>query len=121
MPASRPPATMHGAMRRDELLTAAADDTQDPPDPPGGPALRVRTVWISDLHLGTPGCQAAALLDFLKAHPSDYLYLVGDIVDGWQRGQFQMNFPKRFTFWVRLLSHLSDGLYFAAVRRVTGL
>ena len=45
---------------------------------------RFRTIFISDLHLGTPGCQAAALLDFLKAHPSDNLYLVGDIVDGWQ-------------------------------------
>ena len=45
---------------------------------------RYRTIFISDIHLGTPGCQAAALLDFLKAHPSDNLYLVGDIVDGWQ-------------------------------------
>jgi UDP-2,3-diacylglucosamine pyrophosphatase LpxH len=45
---------------------------------------RYRSIFISDLHLGTPGCQAEALLDFLKAHPSDYLYLVGDIVDGWQ-------------------------------------
>lgn len=45
---------------------------------------RYRPVFISDLHLGTPGCQATALLDFLKSHPSDYLYLVGDIVDGWQ-------------------------------------
>jgi len=45
---------------------------------------RCRSVFISDLHLGTPGCQAQALLDFLKHHPSDYLYLVGDIVDGWQ-------------------------------------
>src|SRR4029453_13175837 len=45
---------------------------------------RVRAVFVSDLHLGTPGCQATALLDFLKSHPSDYLYLVGDIVDGWQ-------------------------------------
>lgn len=43
-----------------------------------------RTIFISDLHLGTPGCQAGPLLDFLKAHPSDNLYLVGDIVDGWQ-------------------------------------
>lgn len=44
----------------------------------------VRAVFISDLHLGTPGCQAEALLEFLRAYPSDYLYLVGDIVDGWQ-------------------------------------
>jgi len=43
-----------------------------------------RAVFISDLHLGTPGCQADALLQFLKAYPSEYLYLVGDIVDGWQ-------------------------------------
>ncbi|MGY8903384.1 MAG: UDP-2,3-diacylglucosamine diphosphatase [Burkholderiales bacterium] len=49
-----------------------------------GEGQRFRTVFISDLHLGTPGCQAVALLDFLKTHPSDYLYLVGDIVDGWQ-------------------------------------
>jgi UDP-2,3-diacylglucosamine pyrophosphatase LpxH len=45
---------------------------------------RLRAIFISDLHLGTPGCQARALLDFIKANPSDYLYLVGDIVDGWQ-------------------------------------
>ncbi len=45
---------------------------------------RYRTIFISDLHLGTPGCQAGPLLDFLRAHPSDTLYLVGDIIDGWQ-------------------------------------
>lgn len=43
-----------------------------------------RSVWISDLHLGTPGCQAHALLDFLKHVESDHLFLVGDIIDGWQ-------------------------------------
>jgi UDP-2,3-diacylglucosamine pyrophosphatase LpxH len=46
--------------------------------------LHVRTVWISDLHLGTPGCQALALLDFLKSVECRTLYLVGDIIDGWQ-------------------------------------
>lgn len=46
--------------------------------------LSVRTVWISDLHLGTPGCQAHALLDFLRQVRCDTLYLVGDIIDGWQ-------------------------------------
>lgn len=45
---------------------------------------RFRAVFISDLHIGTTGFQAEALLDFLKHHPSEYLYLVGDIVDGWQ-------------------------------------
>ncbi len=46
--------------------------------------LHFRTIWISDVHLGTSGCQAKRLLEFLKATESDKLYLVGDIVDGWQ-------------------------------------
>jgi UDP-2,3-diacylglucosamine pyrophosphatase LpxH len=46
-----------------------------------------RSIWISDLHLGTPVCQAAPLLDFLRRHRSDNLYLVGDIVDGWNHGR----------------------------------
>ena len=46
--------------------------------------LRVRTVWISDLHLGTPGCQARRLLDFLRHVECETLFLVGDIIDGWQ-------------------------------------
>ncbi len=45
--------------------------------------LNFRTIWISDVHLGTPGCQANYLLDFLKSHESETLYLVGDILDGW--------------------------------------
>jgi UDP-2,3-diacylglucosamine pyrophosphatase LpxH len=46
--------------------------------------IRFRTIWISDVHLGTTGCQAARLLEFLRATESDTLYLVGDIIDGWQ-------------------------------------
>jgi UDP-2,3-diacylglucosamine pyrophosphatase LpxH len=46
--------------------------------------MHYRAIFISDLHLGTPGCQAEELLEFLKENTSDYLYLVGDIVDGWQ-------------------------------------
>lgn len=49
-----------------------------------GPTRRYRSAWISDIHLGTPGCQAHALLDFLKAVECETLFLVGDIVDGWQ-------------------------------------
>ncbi|OSZ65844.1 UDP-2,3-diacylglucosamine diphosphatase [Hydrogenophaga sp. IBVHS2] len=48
------------------------------------PGSQYRAVFISDLHLGTPGCQAQALLAFLRSHQSEYLYLVGDIIDGWQ-------------------------------------
>lgn len=42
-----------------------------------------RTIWISDLHLGSTQCQADVLLDFLKHNESDMLYLVGDIIDFW--------------------------------------
>lgn len=43
-----------------------------------------RTIWISDIHLGTRGSKADYLLDFIKYNNSDTLYLVGDIIDGWQ-------------------------------------
>lgn len=56
----------------------------EPDEHEGLPRQHHRAIFISDLHLGTPGCQASALLDFIKCNPSDYLYLVGDIVDGWQ-------------------------------------
>jgi UDP-2,3-diacylglucosamine pyrophosphatase LpxH len=44
---------------------------------------RFRTLFISDVHLGTKGCQAHKLLDFLRYNDADSIYLVGDIVDGW--------------------------------------
>lgn len=43
-----------------------------------------RTIWISDVHLGTRGCKAEWLLDFLRHTECRTLYLVGDIVDGWR-------------------------------------
>jgi UDP-2,3-diacylglucosamine pyrophosphatase LpxH len=45
---------------------------------------QVRTLFLSDLHLGTKGCQAERLLDFLRHYEAETVYLVGDIVDGWQ-------------------------------------
>jgi UDP-2,3-diacylglucosamine pyrophosphatase LpxH len=84
---------MAGAMRRDALtdtLPAVFDaslrggDAGAEDDASPSPRLRVRTVWISDLHLGTPGCQADALLHFLRSVDCETLYLVGDIIDGWQ-------------------------------------
>ena len=58
---------------------AAADEGED-----DAPRFRFRAIFISDIHLGTPGCQAGALLDFLRQTDSRELYLVGDIIDGWQ-------------------------------------
>ena len=45
---------------------------------------RVRTLFLSDIHLGAKGCQADKLLDFMRYYDADTIYLVGDIVDGWQ-------------------------------------
>ncbi len=44
---------------------------------------RYRAGWISDAHLGTRGCNAAALLDFLRANDFEILYIVGDLIDIW--------------------------------------
>lgn len=45
---------------------------------------KYKSIFISDLHLGSKNCQAEALCDFLKNNSSDNLFLVGDIIDGWR-------------------------------------
>jgi UDP-2,3-diacylglucosamine pyrophosphatase LpxH len=47
------------------------------------PMPNVRSVFISDVHLGTRACQAERLIDFLREHPAKHLFLVGDIIDFW--------------------------------------
>ncbi len=78
------------------MITVAATREPDGLDRGGGPGLerRYRAIWISDVHLGTRGCKAGFLLDFLRHAESDYLYLVGDIVDGWRL--------KRSWYWNQL-------------------
>jgi UDP-2,3-diacylglucosamine pyrophosphatase LpxH len=91
-------------MKKDEsssspvrIASALAEPLSDPPSLPAAPEWlklpepagassrqRHRTVWISDVHLGTRGCNAAMLVDFLRSIECDTLYLVGDIVDGWR-------------------------------------
>ena len=44
---------------------------------------QVRSIFLSDIHLGTRACQAQRLLEFLKTYDSEYLFLVGDIIDFW--------------------------------------
>jgi UDP-2,3-diacylglucosamine pyrophosphatase LpxH len=46
--------------------------------------MEYKTVWISDLHLGTRGCNARGLLDFLRHNEFRTLYLVGDVIDIWR-------------------------------------
>jgi len=52
---------------------------------------RHRAIFLSDIHLGTRGCKAELLLDFLRHNECEHLYLVGDIVDGWRL--------KRWWYW----------------------
>lgn len=52
-------------------------------DSDGGMKIRLRSVFLSDVHLGSRDCRARELLDFLASVEVDYLYLVGDIVDLW--------------------------------------
>lgn len=54
------------------------------PREPASGVTRYRTIFISDLHLGTRGCRSDFLADFLRRTASDRLYLVGDIIDGWR-------------------------------------
>ena len=61
-----------------------SDTTPAIPEPVDRQRKRYRAIWISDVHLGTRGCNATMLIDFLDSTDSDTLYLVGDIIDGWR-------------------------------------
>lgn len=79
-------------LAQDTLIRSAIDGppTRGPdwlnlPEPRGfRPKRKLRTAWISDVHLGTRGCKADMLVDFLRSIEPQTLYLVGDIVDGWR-------------------------------------
>jgi UDP-2,3-diacylglucosamine pyrophosphatase LpxH len=93
-----------GMLKPVPLLPAFLHEPEDEPAPVG--KLRHRTVWISDVHLGTPGCNADLLLEFLKAIQPETLYLVGDIIDGWKlkRGWY---WPQRHNDVVRRILKLA--------------
>ena len=80
----------HQAKLRDKFPAVTEFATSIPawlelPEPRGfRPKRKLRTVWISDVHLGTPGCNADMLIDFLASIECETLYLVGDILDGWR-------------------------------------
>jgi hypothetical protein len=67
-----------------------------------------RTIWISDIHLGTRGCNAELLIDFLDHVDSDTMYLVGDIIDGWRlKKKFYWPESHNDIVW-RILKRLTD-------------
>ena len=66
------------------------------------PVRHHRTIFISDIHLGTRGCKAEQLVDFLTRNQCQTLYLVGDIVDGWRL--------KHRWFWPEAHSHVIQAI-----------
>jgi UDP-2,3-diacylglucosamine pyrophosphatase LpxH len=67
-----------------------------------------RTIWISDVHLGTRGCKASLLYAFLKANRADQLYLVGDIIDGWRLATTKWYWPGEHNQVVRQILRKSE-------------
>jgi UDP-2,3-diacylglucosamine pyrophosphatase LpxH len=63
---------------------------------------RYRTIWISDVHLGMADCKAHYLLSFLRQHECEFLYLVGDIVDGYELSR-SWSWPKTHNFIIHEL------------------
>ncbi|MFN3726663.1 MAG: UDP-2,3-diacylglucosamine diphosphatase [Allosphingosinicella sp.] len=94
--------TRLGDLARNELadLRKAATDEDEGLGPSGEPRRRYRTIWISDVHLGTRGCNDRMLIDFLDHVDSETLYLVGDIIDGW-RMKKRFYWPERHSAIVR--------------------
>ena len=79
------------------------------PEPRGGERTRYRAIWISDVHLGTRGCNADMLIDFLDSVDSDKMYLVGDIIDGWRLRKSWYWPPKHNDVVWRLLKRARRG------------
>jgi len=73
------------------------------------PVRRLRSIFISDVHLGTRGCKAAALAAFLRSHACESLYLVGDIVDGWRLKRAWFWRPDHTTVIQEILRKAQDG------------
>ena len=60
-----------------------------------------RSIFVSDVHLGTRDCKAGKLNDFLKNHTCDHLYLVGDIIDGWKAQQNRLRWRQSHSNVIR--------------------
>lgn len=65
--------------------------------------IKYRAVFISDIHLGSRGCKANELIDFLKSFECEHLYLVGDIIDGWKMQQNKMKWKQSHTNVIRAI------------------
>lgn len=71
--------------------------------------MKVRTIFLSDIHLGTRGCQAGRLIDFLREHESEHLFLVGDIIDFWSMSRSIHWTPEQNTVVQKVLRRARHG------------
>lgn len=71
--------------------------------------VRVRSVFISDVHLGTRACQAERLLEFLRAYSAENLFMVGDIVDFWAMKREMRWTPAQNTVMQKILRRARHG------------
>jgi UDP-2,3-diacylglucosamine pyrophosphatase LpxH len=71
---------------------------------------RYRSIFISDIHLGTSDCKADILCDFLKHNSANTMYLVGDIIDGWKIQRNRWKWKKSHNNVIRhILNHAKRG------------
>jgi UDP-2,3-diacylglucosamine pyrophosphatase LpxH len=84
LPIPLPTARSAVANQLPAALTAVAEREPYVPERTVGERRHYRTVWVSDIHLGTRGCNAGMLIDFFDHVDCDTMYLVGDIIDGWR-------------------------------------
>ncbi|ARN23185.1 SDR family NAD(P)-dependent oxidoreductase [Piscinibacter gummiphilus] len=83
--------------------------------------LHPRGLGVSVINPGFVRTQLTAQNDFAMPALISPETAADKILEGWAAGRFEIHFPKRFTWWMKALRHLGDGLYFTAVRRGTGL
>jgi len=70
---------------------------------------KVRSVFLSDIHLGTRACQAESLLDFLREYSSEQTFLIGDIIDFWAMSRSICWTPAQNTVVQKLLRRARHG------------
>ena len=70
---------------------------------------RVRSIFLSDIHLGTRACQAERLVEFLREHAAEHIFLIGDIVDFWAMSRSICWKPSHNTVVQKLLRRARRG------------
>ena len=83
--------------------------------------LSPELIGVSVIHPGFVATPLTAQNDFNMPALLSPEQAAQEMINGWERGEFEIHFPKRFTLWLKLLRHMSHSLYFRAVQRATGV